>query len=94
MRHETMAAWLLALALAATPPIAAADAVTDWDKIACDIVGASKAPTPLGVRTIAITQTAVYEAVNRITRRSPEPAAISRPALRSRRPSPRPTARR
>ena len=73
MKRETTGTWLLALALAltATPQIAAADAVTDWDKIACDIVGTSKVPTPLGVRTIAITQTAVYEAVNRITRRFP-----------------------
>jgi hypothetical protein len=71
MRRDATGAWLLTLAFAAAAPIAAADAVTDWDKIACDIVGASKAPTPLGVRTIAITQTAVYEAVNRITRRFP-----------------------
>jgi len=71
MRHEATAACLLAIALAAAPPITAADAVTEWDKIACDIVGASKVPTPLGVRTIAITQTAVYEAVNSITRRFP-----------------------
>ena len=48
MRREATGAWLLTLALVATPPIAAADAVTDWDKIACDIVGTSKVPTPLG----------------------------------------------
>src|SRR5688572_1554210 len=71
MRRDATGAWLLTLAMVATPSIAAADAVTDWDKVACDIVGASKAPTPLGVSTIAITQTAVYEAVNRITRRFP-----------------------
>jgi hypothetical protein len=79
MRRKATRAWLLALALTAAPPIAAADAVTDWDKIACDIVGAGKAPTPLGVRTIAITQTAVYEAVNRITRRFPGAAGDQPP---------------
>jgi hypothetical protein len=59
--------------------MAPADAVTDWDKIACDIVGAGKATTPLGVRTIAITQTAVYEAVNHITRRFPGAAGDQPP---------------
>jgi hypothetical protein len=58
---------LLAVAWALASPIATADVVTEWDKVACDIVGAVKVPTPLGVRTIAVTQTAVYEAVNRIT---------------------------
>ena len=71
MGREAMVAGLLALALAAASPISAADAVTDWDKVACDIVGASKSATPLNVRAIAITQTAVYAAVNRITRRFP-----------------------
>ncbi len=47
MRRDSKGAWLLTLALVATPPIAAADAVTDWDKTACDIVAAGKAPTPL-----------------------------------------------
>ena len=72
MRREAMVAGLLALSLAAASPVSAADAVTDWDKVACDIVGASKSATPLNVRAIAITQTAVYEAVNRITHRYPE----------------------
>jgi hypothetical protein len=62
-------AWLLTIALAASAPLARADSVTDWDKVACDTVGGVKVATPLGVRTIAITQTAVFEAVNEITRR-------------------------
>jgi hypothetical protein len=71
MKRKAMVAGLLALALAAASPISVADAVKDWDKIACDIVGASKSATPLNVRAIAVTQTAVYEAVNRITHRFP-----------------------
>ena len=64
-------AWLLAVALVAVAPLAAADAVTDWDKVACDIVGGVKVATPLGVRTMAVAQTAVFEAVNEITGRYP-----------------------
>ena len=64
-------ACLLTIALAAVAPLAAADAVTDWDKVACDVVGATKVATPLAVRTMAIAQTAVYEAVNAITGRYP-----------------------
>ena len=63
--------WLPGIVLAAVAPLAAADAVTDWDKVACDIVGGVKVATPLGVRTMAITQTAVFEAVNGITGRYP-----------------------
>ena len=72
-------AWLLAVALAAIAPIAAADAVTDWDKVACDIVGGVKVATPLGVRTMAVAQTAVFEAVNGITGRYPGGGRGQRP---------------
>jgi hypothetical protein len=68
---KNLYARLLAFAMVMAPPIAVSDVVTDWDKVACDVVGAVKAPTPLILRTIAITQTAVYEAVNRITGRYP-----------------------
>jgi hypothetical protein len=71
MRTAFSGARLLAVAVALASPIAAADVVTEWDRVACDIVGAVKVPTPLGVRTIAVTQTAVYEAANRITGRYP-----------------------
>lgn len=53
-------------------PAAGADVVTDWDKVACDTVGAAKPSTPAGVRALALTQTAVFEAVNRITARYPD----------------------
>ncbi|HEU4517323.1 MAG TPA: hypothetical protein VFR77_08470, partial [Steroidobacteraceae bacterium] len=71
MGQRTTGAWLMVISLAAVVPHAAADAVTDWDKVACDVVGAAKVATPLGVRTIAIAQTAVFEAVNEITGRYP-----------------------
>jgi hypothetical protein len=62
-------AWLACVALLA--PAAGADVVTDWDKVACDTVSAAKSATPAGVRALALTQTAVFEAVNRITARYP-----------------------
>jgi hypothetical protein len=60
----TAAAWLAA-------PAARADAVTDWDIKACDIVVEAKLGPPPANRVLAIVQTAVYEAVNAITRRYP-----------------------
>jgi hypothetical protein len=63
---------LASLACAALlAPAAGADVVTEWDTVACDAVGAAKPATPAGVRALAITQTAVFEAVNRITARYP-----------------------
>jgi hypothetical protein len=64
--HRALALFACA-ALAA--PVAGADVITDWDRIACEAVAAAKSNTPAGVRAVAITQTAVYEAVNRITGR-------------------------
>jgi hypothetical protein len=55
---------------AATHP-ARADVVTEWNARAQDIVVASKVPPPLATRLMAIAQTAVYEAVNAVTRRYP-----------------------
>ena len=52
-------------------PMASADVVTDWNQKAGDIVVAAKLPPPPGTRMLAIVQTAVYEAVNAITRRYP-----------------------
>ena len=66
--HRALALFACA-ALAA--PAAGADDITDWDKVACDAVAAAKSNTPAGVRAIAVTQTAVFEAVNRITGRYP-----------------------
>jgi hypothetical protein len=66
--HVALALFACA-ALAA--PAAGADVVTEWDKVACDAVAAAKSNTPAGVRAIAVAQTAVFEAVNRITGRYP-----------------------
>jgi hypothetical protein len=48
-----------------------ADVVCDWNATAGDIVVASKTPAAISYRTMAIIQSAVYEAVNAITRRNP-----------------------
>src|SRR5450631_3765164 len=50
---------------------AAADVVTDWSVTAADMtVAAGQGPPPAN-RTLAMVQTAVYEAVNAITKRYP-----------------------
>src|SRR5215831_13679505 len=48
-----------------------ADVVCDWNATAGDIVVAPKPPAAISYRTMAIVQSAVYEAVNAITRRYP-----------------------
>lgn len=69
---------LLAPLLALCPPIARADVVTDWNLKAGEIVAAHQ-PGPPGSATLAVVQTAVFDAVNAITRQYPK-AAI--PALK------------
>lgn len=49
--------------------MANADAVTDWNVKACEIVVAAKLGTPPANRVMAIVQTAVYVATNSISRR-------------------------
>lgn len=48
-----------------------ADVVCDWNATAGDIVVAAKPPPGFSYRTMAIVQSAVYEAVNAITKRYP-----------------------
>jgi hypothetical protein len=60
-------AGLLGVAIASATPAAWPDINTDWDRTACDVIAAAKPVTPAGVRMLAITQTAAYEAVNRVT---------------------------
>ena len=50
---------------------AAADVVTDWNVAAADMTVAAGLPPPPANRTLALVQTAVYEAVNAITKRYP-----------------------
>ena len=51
--------------------VASADVVSEWDTRACVVVLDARLPTPLASRALALTQTAVYEAVNAITARYP-----------------------
>jgi hypothetical protein len=53
-------------------PMARADVITDWNIKAGEIVVAAGMGTPVANRTLAIVHTAVYEAVNAITRRYPD----------------------
>jgi hypothetical protein len=48
-----------------------ADVVTDWNITAGDIATAAKLPPPPTYRIMALVQSAVYEAVNAITKRYP-----------------------
>ena len=52
-------------------PPAAADVITDWNVTATDIMFAAGLPPPPANRALAMVQTAVYEAVNAITKRYP-----------------------
>jgi len=64
-------ALLIALASWFGAQTAAADVVTDWNVTAADITFAAGLPPPPANRTLAMAQTAVYEAVNAITKRYP-----------------------
>src|SRR5688572_30014476 len=48
-----------------------ADSVSDWNTRACDLAGPASLDTPTANRMLAIMHTAVYEAVNAITKRYP-----------------------
>ncbi len=61
----------LALGLAVWSAGAKADAVTDWDLTTGAIIAESKLGTPPAIRVTALAHTAVFEAVNAITRRYP-----------------------
>jgi hypothetical protein len=70
---ERSARFALAIAAVASlaVPAANADVVTDWNEVACQVVYDAKLGPPMANRTLAITQTAVFDAVNRITGRYP-----------------------
>ena len=61
----------IALASLLGGQMAAADVVTDWNVTAADITVAAGLGPPPANRTLAMVQTAVYEAVNAITKRYP-----------------------
>ena len=54
---------LIAALLLLSAPQARADAVTEWNMRACETVVAGQLPPPAANRTMAIVQTAVYDAV-------------------------------
>ena len=72
--NDTKFHWMvlpIALASLLGVPTAMADVVTDWNVTANDIVIAAGLPPPPANRTLAMVQTAVYEAANAITKRYP-----------------------
>ena len=70
MKHRRWASLIFAASLIASP-MARADAVCDWNfKVGEIVVGAKIGPPPAN-RAMAIANTAVYEAVNAITKRYP-----------------------
>lgn len=74
MRSTKKFFWLTVLTVAASlaaGPLAKADVVTDWNITAGDIVVAARLPPPPAYRVMAMVQSAVYEAVNAVTKRYP-----------------------
>jgi hypothetical protein len=67
-KHPQWASLILAASLIASPP-ASADAVCDWNTKAGDIIVSARMGPPPANRAMAIANTAVYEAVNAITKR-------------------------
>jgi hypothetical protein len=63
MKHATRLCFAASL-LAGAVFNANADVITDWNVKAAEIVTESKVGTPPAIRTMAIVQTAVYDAVN------------------------------
>src|SRR5438874_3399196 len=67
--HAQAWMWMLGLLLVATTTSASADVVTEWNAIAAEIASKLPGPPPPAVRTMAIVQVSVFEAVNAITGR-------------------------
>ena len=65
-------ALLFVAAMSFVCPMTQADSVTDCSTIACEIVADAKLGAPPANRVLAIVHTAVYEAVNAITKRYPD----------------------
>jgi len=70
-KRRRIALLIVAISMLAAP-MARADVVTDWNVKAGEIVMAAKLGPQPANRVLAIVNTAVYEAVNAITRRYPE----------------------
>ena len=70
LRHGASVA-LVTLCFLISVPLVRADAVSEWNARACDLLGTTNLDTPTGNRVLAIMHTAVYEAVNAITKKYP-----------------------
>jgi hypothetical protein len=71
MMHANLRNMLVAAIMAGASSSAYADAVTEWNVKADDIVIAAKLPPGMPYRAMAAVQAAVYESVNAITKRYP-----------------------
>lgn len=84
--HQTLRGWLIAatasVVMITTSQIACADAVTDWNSKANQIVLDAKLAPPAANRMFAMAHTAIYVASNSISRRYPA-SGISIPATNS-----------
>lgn len=70
-KHRQAVPLAATIALLLAAPMAQADAVTDWNRKAGDIVIEAKLGAPPANRLFAILHAAVYEATNAITKRYP-----------------------
>src|SRR5215207_6970086 len=70
IKKLSVAIFFLALVFL-TPRFAMADAVSEWNTRACELVGPANVDTPTANRMLAIMHTAIYEAVNAITKKYP-----------------------
>lgn len=72
MRHRRSrtAILIVVLSVLVSVPAVRADAVSEWNNRACDLMPAT-VDTPTQNRTLAIMHTAIYEAVNAITKKYP-----------------------
>jgi hypothetical protein len=76
--QETQALWRtrravlgVLVVLTFVAPAARADVVTEWNATVCSIVADANVPTPVANQAMTIVQTAVYEAVNAVTKQYP-----------------------
>jgi hypothetical protein len=67
----------VAATIVAIAPAAQADAVTDWNALANDIVVAARVGPAPGQRVLAMAQVATFEAVNAITKRYPATGRVA-----------------
>ena len=65
---------LFAACVLSNAAVVRADSVTEWNARACDLVATTNLDTPSANRALAIMHTAIYEAVNAITKKYPASA--------------------